>query len=258
MTSAVWPSWVCGIGSGPSNSDVRAGSEARAEKVRGATKRTAPSVRTGITWAPASTRRRQTSTALYTAMPPLTPRTTRRPSRSPTVRLLLDRFLGVLGARVGDLVGGDLLEGDRERLAGDRGHLGGHDGAQAVAQLAEIGVDLASALGRQAHEGELRVDLLEKVFDRGVHHGHARRALLRHQISWERCDSTIPASSSLARSRSSLTMTWSARARPSVSSSSASSRRARTSSSPSPRRRMRASSSSRDGGRTSSSTVSSG
>ena len=31
--SQFWPSRVCGIGSGPSNSDVRAGSDASAEKV---------------------------------------------------------------------------------------------------------------------------------------------------------------------------------------------------------------------------------
>ena len=63
-TSAVWPSRVCGMGWWSSNSDVRAGSEARAEKVVRPTKRVAPSVSTGSTWAPASTRRRHTSTAL--------------------------------------------------------------------------------------------------------------------------------------------------------------------------------------------------
>ena len=62
--SADWPSRVCGIGSASSNSDVRTGSEASAENVVAPTKRSAPSVRTGTTWAPASTRRRQTSIAL--------------------------------------------------------------------------------------------------------------------------------------------------------------------------------------------------
>ena len=74
--SALWPSRVCGIGSGPSNSDVRAGSDASAENVSAPTKRCASSVSTGATCTPASTSRRQTSTALYAAIPPQTPRTT--------------------------------------------------------------------------------------------------------------------------------------------------------------------------------------
>ena len=62
--SAHWPSRVCGIGSASSNSEVRARSDASAENVVGPTKRVAPRVSTGTTWAPASTRRRQTSIAL--------------------------------------------------------------------------------------------------------------------------------------------------------------------------------------------------
>ena len=62
--SAAWPRWVCGIGSCGSNSSVRAGSEASAEKVAVPTKRVAAGVRTGMTCAPASTNWRQTSTAL--------------------------------------------------------------------------------------------------------------------------------------------------------------------------------------------------
>ena len=62
--SADWPSFVCGIASGASNNDVRAGSEASAEKVTSPTKRSASAVRTGATCADASTSRRQTSTAL--------------------------------------------------------------------------------------------------------------------------------------------------------------------------------------------------
>ena len=53
-----------GWGRRSSHSEVCTGSEASAEKVVSPTKRVAPSVRTGATWAPASTRRRQTSTAL--------------------------------------------------------------------------------------------------------------------------------------------------------------------------------------------------
>ena len=64
IRSALRPSRVCGIGSGPSKSEVRAGSDARAENVSAPMKRCASSVSTGTTCAPASTSRRQTSTAL--------------------------------------------------------------------------------------------------------------------------------------------------------------------------------------------------
>ena len=64
ITSAARPRVVCGMGSASSNSDVRARSEASAENVTSPTKRVAPSVSTGDTKAPASTRRRHTSTAL--------------------------------------------------------------------------------------------------------------------------------------------------------------------------------------------------
>jgi hypothetical protein len=89
-------------------------------------------VRTGLTHAPASTRRRQISTALYAAIPPATPNTTRRPRSapsSPDTRLLagvvcrsvvvdvdLDGLdLDDLGPD--DLADLDLLERDRQRLA---------------------------------------------------------------------------------------------------------------------------------------------
>ena len=77
----VWPRWVCGngVGLGPQAS-VCTGSEASAEKVTSPTNRVASSVRTGTTCAPASTSRRHTSTALYAAMPPVTPKTTVFPS----------------------------------------------------------------------------------------------------------------------------------------------------------------------------------
>ncbi len=64
MRSAPWPSRVCGMGSGPSNKDVRAGSDASAENVSAPMNRCASSVRIGATWMPASTSRRHTSTAL--------------------------------------------------------------------------------------------------------------------------------------------------------------------------------------------------
>jgi len=62
--SAVWPRCVCGIGCRSSHRLVQAGSEPSASKVVRPTKWSEPSVSTGITWAPASTRRRHTSTAL--------------------------------------------------------------------------------------------------------------------------------------------------------------------------------------------------
>ncbi len=62
--SAACPSRVCGMGDDSSHSDLWAGSDASAENVTAPTKRVASSVSTGVTWMPASTRRRQTSTAL--------------------------------------------------------------------------------------------------------------------------------------------------------------------------------------------------
>ena len=62
--SACWPSRVCGIGIGPSHSAVCTGSLASALSVVRPMKCSAPLVITGATCAPASTRRRQTSTAL--------------------------------------------------------------------------------------------------------------------------------------------------------------------------------------------------
>ena len=104
-------------------------------------------------------------------MPPVTPRTTRRPAsmrdaaisrsrRRPVARDRLERGqLPVLGQLLlgqldgDDLVGGDLLEADRQRLAGHGGHLRRHDGAQAVAQLPEVRVDLAGPARRPASPG---------------------------------------------------------------------------------------------------------
>ena len=81
IRSADWPSLVCGIGvSGSSQSRVRTGSLASADSVVVPRNRSAPAVITGMTWAPASTKRRLISTALYAAIPPVTPRTMRLPS----------------------------------------------------------------------------------------------------------------------------------------------------------------------------------
>src|SRR5690606_30585515 len=159
----------------------------------------APEVITGTTWAPASTIRRQTSTALYAAIPPHTPRTTRRPVRVDTSSPWsagrvgsvdgsvlavgqLGLFVGDGQHRLGDrlaggsadafdLVGVDLLEGDRQRLAGRRGHLRRDDGAERVAELVVVRVDLPGAARRQGDEGELGSRPLEELLDGGLHHG---------------------------------------------------------------------------------------
>src|SRR5688500_16144806 len=114
------------MGLGPSNNEVCAGSLASAEKGRAPTNRVASFVRTGETKAPASTIRLHTSTALYAAIPPETPSTTRRPDSAPTglggvgvgsaLSVGFDLIDG-LGPVIGDLGRRDLLEGDRQRLA---------------------------------------------------------------------------------------------------------------------------------------------
>src|SRR3954465_9836065 len=92
----------------------------------------APFVITGRTWAPASTSRRHTSTALYAAMPPVTPRTMRLPASMDGLDVLdvgvsgdavvadlvaggLFFCFGKLGPH--DLVGRNLFESDAQRLA---------------------------------------------------------------------------------------------------------------------------------------------
>src|SRR5690606_6436018 len=195
--SADCPSRVCGIGSGSSNSDVRARSDASAENVVSPTKRRAPRVSTGTTWAPPSTSRRQTSTALYAAIPPATPRTMRRPSsktRRPGLVVagpgpgVLVRLGALARAHHHDLVAGDLLERDRQRLAGDRGDLRRHDRAEPLAQLVEVRVDLTGALRAERDECELRPRSLEQLLDRGVHHrvfavSHGGRAPLQPNVT---------------------------------------------------------------------------
>ena len=78
----------------------------------------------------------------------------------------------------GDLLSGDLFEGDRERLGGGGGHLRRNGGADALAELPEVARDLARAHGRERDEAEFRTGLLEEVLDRGVHH---RVVAVRHE-----------------------------------------------------------------------------
>src|SRR5262245_7212809 len=190
------------MGAGDSNSVVRAVSEASAENVSAPTKRNASAVRTGATYPPASTSRRQTSTALYAAMPPLTPSTTRRPCRTVdggavirATRALgsglggLDRLVGELDVGCDDLiqlVGQrarldlahlDLLERDRQRLARDGVDLRRDDLAEALAELVVVVVDLARPHRGQRDERELRIDALEQALHA---RGHERGAALGH------------------------------------------------------------------------------
>src|SRR5204862_7704457 len=160
MRSAVWPSRVCGMACSSSHNDVCAFSDPSASNVVRPTNSSAPCVNTGMTYAPASTSRRHTSTALYAAIPPETPRTIRRPSRIglPRAPLFGGVFLGVVGAGLrldrDDLACGDLFERDRQRLAGHRRHLRRDDGPEALAELAEVGVDLPSPFRTQCDEAE--------------------------------------------------------------------------------------------------------
>src|SRR4051794_4511539 len=133
-------------------------------------------------------------------MPPVTPSTTRRPAtalvavrpvavtlacfrssasgatdRSGLVgcrgldELALGACLGLIHLRlVGqggrpDLVGGDLLEADRQRLAGNRADLRRHHGAKTLTELVEVGVDLPRPPGGEGDQAELGVDPIEKI-----------------------------------------------------------------------------------------------
>src|ERR687898_845087 len=179
--SADCPIRMWGMGSSSWNSNVWPRSDARAENVVSPTKRIAPRVNTGTTWAPRS---------------PCRPRCRPTP-RGRCVVLRARRGLGLPGpglldltggrfstlgtglglggfllARVDehDLVAGDLLERDRQRLAGNGRDLGRHDGPQTFAQLVEVGVDLPGAHRAQRDQRELRPGTVEQLLDGGVHH----------------------------------------------------------------------------------------
>src|SRR5688500_2658191 len=78
----------------------------------------APRVITGITCAPASTRRRQTSTALYAAIPPDTPSTIRLPASGlPPGDLAATAGLRVAWAGSGRGVGGCAVLLGQDRVA---------------------------------------------------------------------------------------------------------------------------------------------
>jgi hypothetical protein len=79
-----------------------------------------------------------------------------------------DEAQRALGGRDDEALG-DLLEGDRQRLAGHRGDLG-RDATLAVAQPVEVGVDLPGPRGTQGDQGELRAGAVEELLDPRVDH----------------------------------------------------------------------------------------
>src|SRR5487761_2581228 len=199
---------------GSPKSAVRAGSLASAEKVSAPTKRVASGVRTGATWKPRSRSRRRTSTDLYAAMPPATPRTMRGVDDSGVaegigegvqvvggvlacllIRLRLQPLgLELLGGRSVELqlVLVELLEGEGERLVRQRGHLGRDERAVARAQAVVVLVDLARTDGRHRDQGELGVaDLGEEVLDGRVD----ERGAFCHGLVPFRGGETLPAKS---------------------------------------------------------------
>ena len=190
--SAVCPRRVCGIGSGPSNSDVRAGSDASAENVTRADEALRVvgehrrDVRAGVDQPaadldglvrgdPAATRRgRRAGRAARSGSAPWRDgsaglgarraRCGRRPSAA--VGRVVD-LVGSMRLEL-DLAGRDLLERDRQRLARHRRDLRRHDLAEALAELVVVVVDLAGPHRRQRHQRELRVDLVASAPRCGV------------------------------------------------------------------------------------------
>ena len=69
-----------------------------------------------------------------------------------------------------DLVSGDLLETDAERLPGDGADLRRDHVTEAFAELVEVRVDVAGTPRGQRDEAELGVDAIEELLDRRVHH----------------------------------------------------------------------------------------
>src|SRR5487761_2695314 len=184
---------------GSPKSAVRAGSLASAEKVSAPTKRVASGVRTGATWKPRSRSRRRTSTDLYAAMPPATPRTMRGVDDSGVAEGIGEGVQVVGGVLACLLIrlrlqplGLELLEGEGERLVRQRGHLGPDERAVARAQAVVVLVDLARADGRLRDQDELGVaDLGEEVLDGRVD----ERGAFCHGLVPFRGGETLPAKS---------------------------------------------------------------
>ena len=153
--SAPWPSRVCGIGSASSNSDVWTGSDASAENVTSPTKRGGArgqhrhDVGPLVDEAAADVDRLVGGDAAGDTEDDAPPVEHCGPTRQPAPSAVASPSAGSLGCTHHDLVAGDLLEGDRQRLAGHGGDLRGHDRPEALAELVEVGVDLPGAHGAQ-------------------------------------------------------------------------------------------------------------
>ena len=189
--------------------------------------------------------------ALYAAIPPVTPRSTRRPPRAERSVVTRASFgpdrsgPGSIGYLMPTPSGRSalILPSAISSSAIDRGLFRKpgldqrrHELGAALAELVVVGVDLASALGRQRHERVLGVDLSEQVVDLGLDHGFedpfSARPVPRpgDRVASGRpstCGdaSMIAATSSAARSASSFTITTSNHRAASSSRSAFASRR---------------------------------
>src|SRR5262249_2552774 len=123
---------------------------------------------------PAAVARRTSSSALYAAMPPLTPSriramvTFRRPVErgQPAVRRLRAPAGWRSGVVVFELAGRHLLGGLREVVFRSRfDHRGRKLVERTLAEVVVVAVDLAGALGGHEHARVVGVDVLEQTID---------------------------------------------------------------------------------------------
>src|SRR4051812_16693282 len=158
--SALCPIRTCGTSWTSVQTSVATGLPDRAAQVGAPTNVSALAVGTTVTSWPDSVSCRSSSTALYAAMPPATPKTTR------------GRVIGLDG--VGDVLvrqqaAVDLAQCDRQRLLL---HTGLHQRPdvlkQSLAELGVVGVDLTGPLGRVDDQAVLGVGRGQQLVDRGV------------------------------------------------------------------------------------------
>src|SRR5580658_8207873 len=118
------------------------------------TKRVLASVWMTRTACPARTASRAVSSALYAAIPPLTPRSTRATPLLPVVEL--------------QLALGDFLEGDREVVLRTRvDHRWRELVERPLTEIVVIRVDLTGALGGHDHARVVGVHVLDELVDAG-------------------------------------------------------------------------------------------
>src|SRR5215210_3782074 len=142
----------------------------------------------------------------------------------------------LLAVAVLDLPGGDLLEGDLQVVLGAGLH---HRRRilveRPLAEVVVVRVDLPGALGGHQHHGVVGINALEQLVQTWLDHGG-------HMVA------ARPASSSTARSRSSLTRWWSNSSRAASSSRAAARRRSICSGESEPRCISRSARASNEGG----------